>query len=229
MPNGLTTCLLLCAIVFVTAWFLSLQGKFFTCCVAWYGALSPVGRVLVSLVVCICAYCAQKTETNTVQRARGLADLSATPPTASAPGIRFDSIVYDMTNVAFTVLMPTNYADIGYDVFTRPDLGDGRWYWLDNKESTVTNFSYSVASLDNFLSQEGVGGSYASLGFFTIGSLCDSDGDGLTDAYEMLVLGTSPEQTDTDMDGISDGEEVLIGAYTSSSRVSMVKAEVHSS
>jgi outer membrane protein OmpA-like peptidoglycan-associated protein/opacity protein-like surface antigen len=37
----------------------------------------------------------------------------------------------------------------------------------------------------------------------------DSDGDGLTDAYEMEI-GTNPFDPDTDGDGLSDGEEVLI-------------------
>ncbi|HMO50001.1 MAG TPA: outer membrane beta-barrel protein [Kiritimatiellia bacterium] len=37
----------------------------------------------------------------------------------------------------------------------------------------------------------------------------DSDGDGLTDAYEMQI-GTNPFDPDTDKDGLSDGEEVLV-------------------
>jgi hypothetical protein len=36
----------------------------------------------------------------------------------------------------------------------------------------------------------------------------DSDGDGLSDADEMNVLGTDPNHPDTDGDGLSDGEEV---------------------
>lgn len=37
----------------------------------------------------------------------------------------------------------------------------------------------------------------------------DSDGDGLTDRYEMQI-GTNPFDPDTDKDGLSDGEEVLV-------------------
>lgn len=37
----------------------------------------------------------------------------------------------------------------------------------------------------------------------------DSDGDGLTDAYETQI-GTNPFDPDTDKDGLSDGEEVLV-------------------
>jgi len=39
----------------------------------------------------------------------------------------------------------------------------------------------------------------------------DSDGDGLPDAYEILVFGTDPFNPDTDGDGVSDGQEVLMG------------------
>ena len=38
----------------------------------------------------------------------------------------------------------------------------------------------------------------------------DSDGDGLTDGYEVKVNGTNPIMMDTDWDNLTDGEEVLI-------------------
>ncbi len=41
----------------------------------------------------------------------------------------------------------------------------------------------------------------------TFGDL-DSDGDGLTDRYE-LEIGTNSNDTDTDGDGLTDGEEIL--------------------
>ena len=41
-------------------------------------------------------------------------------------------------------------------------------------------------------------------------SFADTDGDGLTDAYE-ATLGTSPTNADTDGDGLNDGLEVQIG------------------
>jgi hypothetical protein len=39
----------------------------------------------------------------------------------------------------------------------------------------------------------------------------DSDGDGLSDADEIVVYGTDPLQTDTDGDGVSDFNEVVFG------------------
>ena len=37
----------------------------------------------------------------------------------------------------------------------------------------------------------------------------DSDGDGLTDRYELETVGTDPNNPDTDGDGLTDGDEVL--------------------
>ncbi|NOR40498.1 MAG: hypothetical protein GQ537_04760, partial [Gammaproteobacteria bacterium] len=38
----------------------------------------------------------------------------------------------------------------------------------------------------------------------------DSDGDGLTDAYEINILGTDPNKIDTDGDGLVDGKEGVV-------------------
>ncbi|NLB69364.1 MAG: hypothetical protein GX804_06755, partial [Lentisphaerae bacterium] len=45
--------------------------------------------------------------------------------------------------------------------------------------------------------------------FFRLGTLLDSDGDGLTDAHEIFSLLTDPYNPDTDGDGLSDGFEYL--------------------
>jgi len=47
--------------------------------------------------------------------------------------------------------------------------------------------------------------------FLVLGTPQDSDGDGLTDAFEKLVSKTNPNNPDTDGDGISDAGEVLLG------------------
>jgi hypothetical protein len=51
----------------------------------------------------------------------------------------------------------------------------------------------------------------ADSGFFRLADTSDVDGDGLTDAQERLVTGTSPSDPDTDGDGVPDGEEVALG------------------
>lgn len=48
-------------------------------------------------------------------------------------------------------------------------------------------------------------------GFFRLGTHHDTDGDGLPDAYEFLVLGTSTNAVDTDLDGLPDAEELRAG------------------
>jgi hypothetical protein len=47
--------------------------------------------------------------------------------------------------------------------------------------------------------------------FFVLGTPKDTDGDGLTDAYELLVSGTNPTNSISNPDGIVDGWEVLLG------------------
>ena len=48
-------------------------------------------------------------------------------------------------------------------------------------------------------------------GLFRAGTRDDTDGDGLTDAFELLVSKSDPAITDTDYDGLSDGREIDIG------------------
>jgi hypothetical protein len=47
--------------------------------------------------------------------------------------------------------------------------------------------------------------------FYILGTMLDSDGDGLTDAYEKLSSKTAPNTPDTDGDGLSDGWEIANG------------------
>jgi hypothetical protein len=41
--------------------------------------------------------------------------------------------------------------------------------------------------------------------------VADSDGDGITDGYELIVLGTDPGVADSDLDGLADGLEESLG------------------
>jgi hypothetical protein len=44
--------------------------------------------------------------------------------------------------------------------------------------------------------------------FYKLGTVLDSDGDGLTDAYENLVSHTNPNLWDSNTNGIGDGDEI---------------------
>jgi hypothetical protein len=102
--------------------------------------------------------------------------------------------------VSFTIAGGTNGAV--YDVFGTPSLSPMTnstwvpWVWLTNGYAcdriTVTN--------------QWPGG-----GFYILGTPLDSDLDGLTDAWERLIGHTDPYSSDTDGDGVSDAIEVLQG------------------
>src|SRR5271155_1184057 len=100
-------------------------------------------------------------------------------------------------NVTFTIEGGSN--SVPYDVFANSVLGFGTnytWAWMGQgfhcEVYTITNLPPTSA-------------------FIILGTPQDTDGDGLTDAYEMLVCHTNPLVADTDGDGISDSWEVLLG------------------
>ena len=87
-----------------------------------------------------------------------------------------------------------------YDVFATTALvspiTNGIWYWMGQGLRTNT---YNIPNLTN------------STVLFILGTPQDSDGDGLTDAFELLVSHTSPTNSYTDGAGINDGWQVLLG------------------
>ena len=92
-----------------------------------------------------------------------------------------------------------------YDIFGTTSLATDvaglnrtNWVWLMRTDVGQTN--------NLVLTNRWMGN-----GFFRLGTMLDSDGDGLTDAYERLVSHTDPTKWDTDGDGLSDGWEVEHG------------------
>ena len=125
------------------------------------------------------------------------------------PNYSTNANVVWFTNVtSTTVINGTNYVTFTiqgglpgyfYDVFataalTSP-LTNGVWYWMGQGNSANT-YTLPIASQNAFL---------------ILGTPQDTDGDGLTDAYERLVSHTDPNNPDTDGDGIPDGWSVLLG------------------
>lgn len=78
-----------------------------------------------------------------------------------------------------------------------PGLNLTNWVWLLRTDVGQTNIV-----LTNL---------WPEMGFFRLGTMQDTDNDGLTDAYEKLVSHTNPNLWDTDGDGLSDGWEVAHG------------------
>jgi len=101
-------------------------------------------------------------------------------------------------NLTFTIAGGTN--GLAYDIFATPALAkpltDGLWTWMGQGSPCVT---YTIPGLTN------------SDVFLILGTPQDSDGDGLTDAYELLVSHTNPYVADSGGDGMLDGWKVLWG------------------
>lgn len=99
----------------------------------------------------------------------------------------------------------TNVSDnTNYDLFATTNimtmvsgLNATNWVWLFRTESGQTN-NLTLTNL------------WPDLGFFRLGTMLDSDGDGLTDAYEQLVSHTDPANPDMDNDGLPDGYVVNV-------------------
>jgi hypothetical protein len=88
-----------------------------------------------------------------------------------------------------------------YDIFANASLSSSStnfgWAWMGQ------GFDCNVYSLTNLP---------GAAAFLMLGdSSIDSDGDGLSDAYELLVSHTDPHNPDSDGDGVSDGDEVMNG------------------
>jgi hypothetical protein len=87
-----------------------------------------------------------------------------------------------------------------YDVFAGTVLtapfGNGFWSWQGQGQHcqiyTLTNLPQGTI-------------------FLMLGTPQDTDGDGLTDAYENLVSHTDPNNAYSNLDGILDGWEILLG------------------
>jgi hypothetical protein len=125
-----------------------------------------------------------------------------------AGGSCFTSSNVWLTNVATTVAsqpltfnfdIAGGYPGAWYDLFAIPALGSGLtnsgWIWMGEG---VTCSRYAVPNLPT-------SGNL----FFILGTPQDSDGDGLTDAYERLVSHSDPNKMDTDLNGMPDGWQVL--------------------
>ncbi len=109
-------------------------------------------------------------------------------------------VVSNAVNLTFTIAGGTN--GLAYDVFATPALAkpltNGLWTWMGQGYPCVT---YTIPGLTN------------SDVFLILGTPLDSDGDGLTDAYELLVSHTNPHVADSSGDGMLDGWKVLWGMY----------------
>jgi hypothetical protein len=102
-------------------------------------------------------------------------------------------------NMSITFTIEGGSNGVPYDVFANNALMFGTnsmWGWMGQGYQCNT---YILTNLPNTAC------------FLILGTPKDSDGDGLTDAYELLVSHTDPNNPDTDGDGLPDAWEVLLG------------------
>ena len=101
-------------------------------------------------------------------------------------------------NMVLTFTIQGGSNGVPYDVFANSVLSFGTngtpWAWMGQGYHGNT---YQLTNLPNTAC------------FLILGTPLDSDGDGLTDAYELLVSKTCPTNYSTDGTGMSDGWEIL--------------------
>ena len=103
------------------------------------------------------------------------------------------------------------------DVFMSTNLAVNGWFLLGRYlmptgtnayEFTITSNNVALACRPLYVD------SFSRMAFFRFGLDFDSDGDGLTDAYENFVSFTDPSNPDTDGDGLSDSQELSASIAT---------------
>jgi hypothetical protein len=117
-----------------------------------------------------------------------------TPPILppSGPGLKLTQPL--ISGSALTTTLREADTNSAYDIFQRLGLhGTNKWARAAVGDIGQTNFSLAAPSTNH--------------AFFIAAAVVDSDFDGLPDAYEELVLGTSPLSADSNGNGIPDGNE----------------------
>jgi hypothetical protein len=108
-------------------------------------------------------------------------------------------------NVTFTI--QGGQASYYYDVFAtgalQSPLTNAVWFWMGQGNSGNT-YTLPITSGNAFL---------------ILGTPQDTDGDGLTDAYELLVSHTDTNNPYSNLDGILDGWDILLGLNPQTSNV----------
>jgi hypothetical protein len=92
-----------------------------------------------------------------------------------------------------TIHPPWNITDGVWDIFATTNLAPSAWQWVYRTAPGQTNVTITGLAYPNE--------------FFTAASTNDTDGDGLSDAFEKWVSHTDPNSSSTDGSGMSDGWE----------------------
>ena len=124
---------------------------------------------------------------------------------ATAFGVEWASNLFeDVDSRNVDLFMSTNLAVNGWFLLGRYLMPTG----TNAYEFTITSNNVALACRLLYVD------SFSRMAFFRFGLDFDSDGDGLTDAYENFVSLTDPSNHDTDGDGLSDFHELSAGIAT---------------
>lgn len=185
----------------------------------------PLGEVLIVLV-CIGAFVHHGATKGFLGSPRMMAsremqtELVSEPETSVPVAGMFSTYTNAVTNVCATGIKPAETsvflrahwpsnlypAPTGIEVYATPQLSTNAWVGVGT--ATVNGGGNStVIELPYSLLPDG----WASSMFFMFGLNIDTDGDGLSDAFERIVTKTDPNLADTDGDGMPDGWEYSNG------------------
>ncbi len=164
-----------------------------------YGRSSNVGvEILLLPEIFMDAYEADVAlEVQALEMAEPMAMLSAPPASTNL----MLAIGVESNAVEVGVYFPTNYTN-AVDVFVSTSLVDWDWSLFTNVSSVgISEFTWIDEGATNAPSHFWVAAR----------SDIDTDGDGLSDSFEIYLHSTDPGNADTDGDGISDGDEIQNG------------------
>ena len=185
----------------------------------------PLGEVLIVLV-CVGAFVHHGATKGFLGGPRMMApremqtELVSEPETSVPVAGMFSTYTNAVTNVCATGIKPAETsvflrahwpsnlypAPTGIEVYVAPQLLTNAWVGVGtatvdaNDNSTIIEIPYPLLP-----------DGWASSMFFMFGLNIDTDGDGLSDAFERIVTKTDPNLADTDGDGMPDGWEYSNG------------------
>jgi len=100
-----------------------------------------------------------------------------------------------------------------YDVFAGTSLtGNGYWSWQGQGQH---GNMYALTNLPS------------GPVFIKLGTPLDSDGDGLTDAYELWISHTDPQNAYSNPDGLLDGWDILLGLNPQTNNLTQASARIN--